>query len=216
MAVYNGKEIPEGISRRQFKKQCKMERMEAEKEDFLERRRVKRRELRKAKSKPRKRDFPEEQTPSGIKCILDCGFDDLMVDGEITSLAAQISKAISRAVCMPPPPHSLVSLEYMNVDTRFKREAEGYKVVFNPNFEPKVDVDLLYSFEHTSVVCCVKFNDEGTLIATGCNRATHVYQAFTGELLCELQDPSVDVYADLYVRSLCFSPCGNFLATGSE
>ncbi|CAH1755906.1 13106_t:CDS:10 [Entrophospora sp. SA101] len=65
------------------------------------------------------------------------------------------------------------------------------------------------------VVCCVKFNSDGSLLATGCNRSAQIYNVKTGQKIV-LDDPNVDKTGDLYIRSVCFSPDGNYLATGAE
>ncbi|CAJ0831658.1 1790_t:CDS:10 [Entrophospora sp. SA101] len=66
------------------------------------------------------------------------------------------------------------------------------------------------------VVCCVKFNSDGSLLATGCNRSAQIYNVKTGQKMYVLDDPNVDKTGDLYIRSVCFSPDGNYLATGAE
>jgi glucose repression regulatory protein TUP1 len=44
------------------------------------------------------------------------------------------------------------------------------------------EVDLLHSFMHKSVVCCVKFSPDGKYLATGSNRAAQVFDVSTGKL----------------------------------
>lgn len=79
-----------------------------------------------------------------------------------------------------------------------------------------LSVDLVHSLEHASVVCCVKFSNDGRYMAAGCNRITYIYDVATGRQLCALQDDSVQRDGDLYIRSVCFSPDGMYLATGAE
>ena len=82
----------------------------------------------------------------------------------------------------------------------------------------------MHSFDHTSVVCCVSFSKDGKFLATGCNKLTQVFSIETGDLVARLNDESsvsnngsydTDT-GDLYIRSVCFSPDGKFLATGAE
>lgn len=82
---------------------------------------------------------------------------------------------------------------------------------------PKLlDVDLLHTLQHESVVCCVRFSADGKYVATGCNRSAQIFDVVTGQKVCVLQDDSVDAGGDLYIRSVCFSPDGKYLATGAE
>lgn len=90
--LYAGKPIPENMTKSAFKKQMKMEKMEAGKEEFLEKRRVKRRLQRNKQRRPKR---SEDQTPSGVNIILDCNFDSMMEEGERTSLAGQLTRCYS-------------------------------------------------------------------------------------------------------------------------
>ena len=141
-------------------------------------------------------------------------------------------------------------------------------ILYNPALPRDIDVDLHKSLDHTSVVCCVKFSNDGEYLATGCNKTTQVYRVSDGSLVARLSDDSAannhrnsvtenntttstdnntmtttttttitttamttaaelakDVEnlntssspsSDLYIRSVCFSPDGKFLATGAE
>lgn len=106
----------------------------------------------------------------------------------------------------------------------YKKQHNDYYLVYNPNIPKKVDVSLVHSFDHTSVVCCVSFSKDGKFLATGCNKLTQVFSVETGDLVARLNDESTASTngsydtdtGDLYIRSVCFSPDGKFLATGAE
>lgn len=110
----------------------------------------------------------------------------------------------------------LASLDLETLPAKFKKDADGYRVVYNPEHEPRLDVELLRTLQHSSVVCCVRFSTDGRFLATGCNRSAQIYDVQTGDLLYRFQDPTVDESVDLYIRSVCFSPDGKLLATGAE
>lgn len=97
-----------------------------------------------------------------------------------------------------------------------KKEAADWYAVFNPQVARALDVDLVHTLQHDSVVCCVRFSLDGKLVATGCNRAAQIFDVETGSRVSYLEDSSVDKDGDLYIRSVCFSPDGRYLATGAE
>ncbi|KIL60386.1 hypothetical protein M378DRAFT_919264 [Amanita muscaria Koide BX008] len=76
-----------------------------------------------------------------------------------------------------------------------------------------LDVQLVHTLVHGSVVCCVRFSSDGKYLATGCNRTAQIYDTRTGAKICVLMHGKV---GDLYIRSVCFSPDGKLLATGAE
>lgn len=98
----------------------------------------------------------------------------------------------------------------------YKRSGDDWHAVFNPNVTRRLDVDLVHNLVHQSVVCCVRFSQDGRFVATGCNRSAQIFDVNTGEQVCHLQDASSQPDGDLYIRSVCFSPNGRYLATGAE
>ncbi|KAK4701398.1 general transcriptional corepressor TUP1, partial [Phenoliferia sp. Uapishka_3] len=88
--------------------------------------------------------------------------------------------------------------------------------MFNPNVKRVLDVGLVHTLVHDSVVCCVKFSPDGKILATGCNRNTTLYDTKTGAKISVLFDEGSGGKSDNYIRSASFSPDGKLLATGSE
>lgn len=121
----------------------------------------------------------------------------------------------------PPPQYPnvgnmLAELNPDEVRSDQKREGSDWYAVFNPNVRRVLDIDLVCNLVHDSVVCCVRFSHDGRYVATGCNRSAQIFDVATGNQVTKLQDESVDKDGDLYIRSVCFSPDGRFLATGAE
>ncbi|KAL9026631.1 MAG: hypothetical protein Q9196_004725, partial [Gyalolechia fulgens] len=122
-----------------------------------------------------------------------------------------------------PPQHqghqiinNLADLELESLRPEQKREGNDWFAIFNPRIPRVLDVDLVHTLSHDSVVCCVRFSYDGRYVATGCNRSAQIFDVGTGAQVTKLQDESVDKEGDLYIRSVCFSPDGKYLATGAE
>ncbi|KAL2271865.1 hypothetical protein VTJ83DRAFT_1236 [Remersonia thermophila] len=118
----------------------------------------------------------------------------------------------------PPPPHNnaLGDLDPERLPNHIKKVREDWWAIFNQTVPRVLDVDLVHTLVHESVVCCVRFSYDGKYVATGCNRSAQIFDVQTGEKICVLQDDSSDINGDLYIRSVCFSPDGKYLATGAE
>ncbi|KAG5958161.1 transcriptional regulatory protein rco1 [Claviceps cyperi] len=117
----------------------------------------------------------------------------------------------------PPVGNALAELDLDSVAPHHKKTGSDWYAIFNPAVQRVLDVDLVHSLAHESVVCCVRFSHDGKYVATGCNRSAQIYDVQTGEKVCVLEDHNAqDMTADLYIRSVCFSPDGRFLATGAE
>ncbi|KAF2963922.1 hypothetical protein GQX73_g9640 [Xylaria multiplex] len=120
-----------------------------------------------------------------------------------------------------PPPGAMVNnalgeLDPDRVPAHVKKTRDDWFVIFNQQVPRVLDVELVHTLSHESVVCCVRFSHDGKYVATGCNRSAQIYDVTSGEKVCVLQDESADVTGDLYIRSVCFSPDGKYLATGAE
>ncbi|PWN51757.1 WD40 repeat-like protein [Violaceomyces palustris] len=114
---------------------------------------------------------------------------------------------------------SLANLSDMDPDDvprELKKEGSDWLAIFNPKVKRVLDVNLVHTFIHESVVCCVRFSADGKFLATGCNRSAQIYDTKTGAKTCVLTDQSANSKGDLYIRSVCFSPDGKNLATGAE
>lgn len=52
---------------------------------------------------------------------------------------------------------------------------------YNPSVPTNFNIGLMHNLDHSSVVCCVKFSNDGKSLATGCNRSAQIYDVETGE-----------------------------------
>ncbi|KAF2637810.1 WD40 repeat-like protein [Massarina eburnea CBS 473.64] len=120
----------------------------------------------------------------------------------------------------PVPPLSqsniLADLDVDQLPDNLKKDGTDWFAVFNPRTRRVLDVDLIHNLPHQSVVCCVRFSLDGRFVATGCNRSAQIFDVETGNPVAHLQDSSLPEDGDLYIRSVCFSPNGQYLATGAE
>ncbi|KAJ7355665.1 chromatin associated protein [Mycena albidolilacea] len=102
------------------------------------------------------------------------------------------------------------------VPPQFKKEGSDWFVLYNPAIPRTLEVSLVHTFPHETVVCCVQFSADGKWLATGCNRTAQIFDVHTGQKSCVLADESTGKTGDLYIRSVRFSPDGKYLATGAE
>lgn len=123
---------------------------------------------------------------------------------------------------IPNVGNTLADLNVDELPAQYKKIGEVHSpenawwVIFNPQVRRQLDVNLVHTLEHKSVVCCVRFSMDGRYVATGCNRAAQIFDVESGQLVAQLEDEAADKDGDLYVRSVCFSPDGKYLATGAE
>jgi hypothetical protein len=79
-----------------------------------------------------------------------------------------------------------------HVSREHKIEGSDWTAVFNPKVRRELNVELVQTLQHDSVVCCVRFSPDGTMLATGCNRYLHLYEAKTGRKLECVEPVQVD------------------------
>lgn len=127
-----------------------------------------------------------------------------------------IDRSQTRSVQPNSPPTLLSDLDPDNVSRELKKEGSDWFAIWSSSSKKILDVSLVHSLVHDTVVCCVKFSQDGKWLATGCNRTAQIYDTKTGAKTCVLLDESATRTGDLYIRSICFSPDGKFLATGAE
>ena len=64
-------------------------------------------------------------------------------------------------------------------------------MVHNPSSTTKMHIELSHTLEHDSVVCCVRFSNDGRYIATGCNKTAVLYDAVTGKRIAMFSNEGV-------------------------
>ncbi|KAF8518385.1 WD40-repeat-containing domain protein [Hysterangium stoloniferum] len=98
-----------------------------------------------------------------------------------------------------------------------KKEGSAWFAVFSKNVpQRRLDVDLVHTFEHDSIVSCLRFSADGKYLATGCNRSAQIFDTKTGAKTCVLVDKTSTWLGDCYIRDVCFSPDGKYLVTCGE
>ena len=103
-----------------------------------------------------------------------------------------------------------------DLDSDSRKDGEDWFALYNPREPRSLNVDLVFQVNHESIACCVRFSKDGLWLATGCNRIARIFDMRTHTLNCTLIDENISQEKDMYIRSICFSPDGKYLATGAE
>jgi len=94
----------------------------------------------------------------------------------------------------------LSELDIETIPREHKKEGQGWSVLWNPKSKKQLDINPVHTLVHErwvtrryqvwlvslisgslcSVVCCVKFSNDGLLLATGCNRTAQIFDTKTG------------------------------------
>lgn len=203
------------------------------------------------KPQPPKLEHKVSPVASKVEPVLQQPAEQLSAQPELTSLSIidksqYIVNPLERNSHVKEIPPFLTDLDFVKANPDFKKQTPEFYVLYNPALKRELDVDLMQSLDHLSVVCCVKFSKNGEFIATGCNKTTQVFDVKTGALVAKLIDDNsgaageiegeggnaaengttgangtanssaANANGDLYIRSVCFSPDGKLLATGAE
>lgn len=173
---------------------------------------------------PQQQEAKPTSTPSGGAATAQPAGTPGAAGGAAPGAAASngyLVPADQRAAHNKQIPPFLHDLDAASVAPHLRKLQPEYYILYNPSLPKTVDVELVHSLDHSSVVCCVRFSNDGKFLATGCNKTTQVFGVETGELVARLTDENSasengNSGADLYIRSVCFSPDGKYLATGAE
>ncbi|KAJ2235925.1 general transcription repressor [Coemansia sp. RSA 485] len=130
-----------------------------------------------------------------------------------TQQARNVSMVPSKGVVASS---QLADMDPDSVPPNMKHEGADWFVIFNLKIPRSLNIENVHTLDHTSVVCCVKFSNDGKYLATGCNRTTQIWNVATGKKECFLADENAPKNGDLYIRAVCFSPDGKYLVTGAE
>ncbi|KAK7689559.1 hypothetical protein QCA50_007351 [Cerrena zonata] len=126
-------------------------------------------------------------------------------------------------------PFNLSDIDVRVYPDELKRQGSDWFAIFTPAagettqtdsgavaLKRNLDVIRVHTLIHESIVCCVRFSADGRFLATGCNRTAQIYHTRCGAKVCILTHDDSHKSGDLYIRSVSFSPDGNYLATGAE
>lgn len=168
--------VPEGMSKRQWKKVWKKQQYKDLQEEYAKVRKQKRRkakENRRAKIQAfidRGEEIPEElkrppkvnvdQRESGITIIVDCGFDDLMNDKEIVSLSNQITRAYSSNRRENHSASVIVTSFGKRLKERFDEGLKGCNYQQWKNFEFSSNEDAILNADRSKLVYLTADTDE--------------------------------------------------------
>ncbi|KAF7316018.1 Chromatin associated protein [Mycena indigotica] len=98
-----------------------------------------------------------------------------------------------------PFPAWVDGLDIASLPADMKKEGADWFAVWNPRIRPRrlESVQLLHTFAHATVVCCVQFSADGRYLATGCNRSAQIFDVKTGRKTSVLvDDPGRAVLGD--------------------
>eukprot|EP01125_Pyxidicula_operculata_P021142 TRINITY_DN8040_c0_g1_i1.p1 TRINITY_DN8040_c0_g1~~TRINITY_DN8040_c0_g1_i1.p1 ORF type:complete len:433 (+),score=82.04 TRINITY_DN8040_c0_g1_i1:80-1378(+) len=127
---------------------------------------------------------------------------------------AQAPKRVASDTKLPPNGQGPAKRQRTSPEPS-ETEGPDWAAGYNPGVPKKLDVKLDHDMEHDSVVCCVNFSADGKYLVTGCNHSAQIFDVKTGQKIHTYRE-KVESNADLYIRSVCFSPDGKTLATGAE
>ena len=126
-----------------------------------------------------------------------------------------LKNPVNSAAQQQHPPPSLLDQELESTPANYNREGEDWFAIFNKDVPRQLDIRLLHTFKHYSDVHCLRFSNDGRYIATGCNRTAQIFDVETGHEVVTLNNAPAEHEGNFFIRSVCFSPDGQYLAVGS-
>ncbi|EGW32863.1 uncharacterized protein SPAPADRAFT_60204 [Spathaspora passalidarum NRRL Y-27907] len=158
--------IPEGMSKSEWKRQLKSQKWQETKEQYREFQRAKKKAQRQ-RSKERKRNAEAEeetnyhsikkskvmlgkQIPTGVTCIFDCEFDELMNQKEIVSMSNQISRSYSAMRHCEYDLKLKITSFNKNLKKRFDDDVSQYKLWKGIEFNSQQNISDLITEENKS------------------------------------------------------------------
>jgi len=140
-------EIPEGMSKNQWKKLQKEKRWQETKTEYRRIQKQKKKERQKLAKENgevnenqnyhsvKRKEIPKTQIPTNVKFIMDCEFDSLMNNKEIVSMSNQIARSYSaKRHCDYDLPLTISSFN-KNLKKRFETAVQQYKLWKNIDFQ---------------------------------------------------------------------------------
>lgn len=112
----------------------------------------------------------------------------------------------------------LIDIDPKDVPDHLKKvDPDGtWFAVFNPDVPRMFDIELVGNLEGMGIVCCIRFSRDGKYIAASSDGCATIFDTNTGLRVTQFRIPIPAESEHCYVRCLCFSPDGKWLATGSE
>jgi len=93
-----------------------------------------------------------------------------------------------------------------------RMDGEDWFALYNPSEPRSLNVSLVFQVKPKGAVLYVRFSKDGLWLATGGGDSAYIFNVRTGTLRCILLYENKN-NTD-YIKSVCFSPDGEYLATG--
>ena len=97
-----------------------------------------------------------------------------------------------------------------------EKQGSRWHAVYNPDIEKALEVDRVLTRLLRDIICDMRFSPDGHHIAAATDCCAIIFDLHTGQQFAYLRHDSDDRRRNVFVRSICYSTSGRFLATGSE